>query len=60
MDALLAACRQRLDSPGLLERESVAARQRALRLFAIKDVADRLERAYLRAGALAAQRHRLA
>ena len=60
MDALLAACRQRLDSPGLLERESVAARQRALRLFAVKDVADRLERAYLRAGALAAQRHRLA
>ncbi len=60
MDALLAACGGRLGSPGLLARESVAARQRALRLFAIEDVADRLERAYLRAGRLAALRPRSA
>lgn len=46
MLALLAACRQRLDDSTLLDAESVAARDRAVRLFAMDKVMTRLDAAY--------------
>ncbi len=46
MRGLLAACASRFDEPGLLEHESRGARQRALRLFAVSAVMDRLDRTY--------------
>lgn len=46
MSALLAQCRRRLDDATLLAAESVAARDRAVRLFAVDEVIARLDAAY--------------
>lgn len=46
MDALLAACGRRLDDPTQLEAEAFAARDRAVQLFALDEVLERLEAAY--------------
>ena len=54
--ALVEACRSRLDDPQLRASEATAARTRALRLFAVDAVTDRLEAAYARAIALASAR----
>lgn len=54
--ALVEACRARLEDPQRRAREATAARVRALRLFAVDAVADRLEAAYGRAIALASSR----
>jgi glycosyltransferase involved in cell wall biosynthesis len=53
---LVEACRSRLDDPQRRASEATAARARALRLFAVDAVTDRLEAAYGRAIALALAR----
>lgn len=54
--ALVEACRSRLNDPQRRATEATAARIRALRLFAVDAVTDRLEAAYGRAIALASAR----
>jgi glycosyltransferase involved in cell wall biosynthesis len=56
MHALLAEAGHRLRDPAQWDRESAAARERALRLFSTTVVVDRLESAYARARAEARAR----
>ncbi len=58
MTALLNACRSRIGDPGRLAREAVAARQRAVELFAVPSVLDRVDSAYALAHARARARAR--